>query len=796
MIRNYFKIAWQNLVRNKTFSVINIIGLTTGLVCCLLLLLYIQHELSFDNFHPNKDRIVRVIMEYGFDGNKPEKGNWTSTKVLPSFKRQFPEVESGVRLNTMWTRNVVKYGNKFFIESDFLYADSTFFNVFGYELISGNPSQVLKLTNNVVITETSAKKYFGNDNPVGKTLLIGTRQIPFLVTGVAKDSPDNSQLKFDFIASFSSLGDNQEQTYFNANYTTYLLLNDKNSISSLQKKIEPFMKEEMKNEKGTYINYYLEPLTQVHLYSPYDAMVANTNIVYIYIISGIALLILLIACFTYINLSTVKSVGRAKEVGIRKVAGAFKKQIFWQFIIESLVITVVSVIISIAITIFILPLFNSFTQKNLTAFNLLNPSIIASVIILLLTISVMAGSYPAMIVAAYKPVKVLKGAFKNSSPGNWLRKSLIVFQFSISVFLIIAAMVIGLQLSFIQNKKLGYDKEHVLVTNLTQKMIEKIDLVKSELKSNPNIISVSKTAWEPISIISGGHIRRADLTPSNNMNIIFSPVDEDYVKTCGLQLITGNDLSRQDILDGSKDSNAYHHIIINEAACKALGWKSPKEAINKKIIFGDNPGEVKAVVKDFHFASLHSPIEPLVLSTAKWGNTLLIKTSGKNLEQTIDFIGKKYKAIEPNLPFDYHFMDEGFQKLYASEMRTGKVFNLFAFIAVLLACLGLFGLAAYDIRQRTKEIGIRKVLGSSVSQIAVLLSGVFLKLVLVAFVIASPISWWLSNKWLQNFAYRINIDWWIFALAGIVIVLIAVFTVSFQAIKAATSNPVKSLRTE
>ncbi|MFA5971334.1 MAG: ABC transporter permease [Lentimicrobiaceae bacterium] len=796
MIRNYFKIAWRNLLRNKVFSVINIVGLTTGLVCCLLLVLYIQHELSFDNFHPNKDRIVRVIMEYSFNGNKPVKGNWTSTKVLPAFERQFPEVESGVRMNTFWTSNVVKYGDKLFIESNFLFADSNFFNVFGYKLISGNPSQVLKLTNNVVITETSAKKYFGEDNPVGKTLLIGTRQMPFLVTGVAKDCPDNSQLKFDFIASFSSLGENQEQTYFNANYTTYLLLKDKNSIASLQKKIEPFMKKEMKNEKGTYINYYLEPLTQVHLYSPYDAMVPNTNIVYIYIISGVALLILLIACFTYINLSTVKSIGRAKEVGIRKVAGANKKQIFWQFIIESLVITLTSVIISIAITIFILPLFNSFTQKNLTVFNLLNPSIIASVLILLFTIAVLAGSYPAMIVAAFKPVKVLKGAFKNTAPGNWLRKSLIVFQFSISVFLIIAAIIIARQLSFIQNKKLGYDKEHVLVTHLTQTLVDKIDLVKSEFKSNPDIISVSKTAWEPVSIISGGHIRRADLPPSNNMNVSFSPVDEDYVKTCGLQLIAGNELSRQDILDGSKDSNNYNHIIINEAACKALGWKSPQEAINKKIFFGDGPGEIKGVVKDFHFASLHSLIEPLVLSSANWGNTLLIKTSGKNLPQTIDFIGKKYKAIEPNLPFDFHFMDEDFQKLYTSEMRTGKVFNLFTFIAVLLACLGLFGLAAYDIRQRTKEIGVRKVLGASVSQITILLSGGFLKLVLAGIVIASPIAWWLSNKWLLNFAYRINISWWMFLLAGLLALLIALITISYQSIKASIANPVKSLRTE
>jgi putative ABC transport system permease protein len=794
MFRNYFKIAWRSLMKSKTFSFINIVSLTVGLTCCLLLVLYMQYELSFDDFHKNKNRIVRVIMEYSFNGNKAEKGNWTSTYVLPRFASKFPEVESGVRISA--SHNVIRFNDKAFIEDNILYADSTFFTVFSYQLISGNPAKVLWDPKTIVLTETSAKKYFGNENPIGKTVLIGTKQIPFLVTGIAKNCPDNSQLKYDFIASFSSLGENQEKSYFNANYATYLLLKDKGSIATLQKKIEPFMQQELKNDKGTYINFNLEPLTRVHLYSHYDAIVPNVNIVYIYIISGVALLILLIACFTYINLSTVKSIERAKEVGIRKVVGAFKIQIFGQFITESILLTTISFIISIIVTILLLPSFNLFTQINLTITSLLHPFVISVALLLVLIIALLAGSYPALIVAAYQPVKVLKGAFKNTSSGIWLRKSLIVFQFTISVFLIIATIVVKQQLSYIQNKKLGYDKEHVIVTRLSQSMTSKIELVKTELKSNPNVISLSKASWEPVKILSGGHIRRADMPETTQMGIMFSTIDEDYIKTCGLQLIAGNNLTRQDVLDGSKDSNANYRIILNESAYKALGWTSPQEAIHKKIFLGEVPGEVKGVVKDFHFASLHSSIEPLALSTAYGGNTLLIKTTGNNLPQTIVFIGRKYKELEPNLPFQYHFMDEDYQKLYTSEIRIGNLFNIFSLVAIILACLGLIGLSAYDIRQRTKEIGIRKVLGATVLQIVLLISNSTLKLVLLAILIASPLAWWLSYKWLQDFAYRVSLSWWMFGIGGVVTLLISLLIVCIQTLKAGRANPVKNLKTE
>jgi putative ABC transport system permease protein len=399
MLRNFFKTAFRSLLTNKTSSVINITGLTAGLTCCLLMVLYMQHELSYDKFQQKGDRIVRVIMEYSFGGSNVTKGNFTSTKVLPSFKRNFPEVEGGVRITD--PDRVVKSGDKIFNETRFLYADSTFFNVFSFPLISGNANQVLQSPANVVMSASSAKKYFGSIDPVGKTIQVGSGQENYTITGVAADCPSNSQIKFDFVASFSSLGAAQEETYFNANYTTYLLLKDESVIPSLQDKIGPFMKKEMGADKTAYVNYELEPFTQVHLYSAYDGFEPNSNIKYIYIIAGIALLILMIACFTYINLSTARSIKRAKEVGIRKVAGAYRGQVFWQFIIESLLITLVSLVLAFVLAAILLPYFNSLAEKNLQFPELFNPSMLGAALLITIMIALVAGSYPALLLSKF-----------------------------------------------------------------------------------------------------------------------------------------------------------------------------------------------------------------------------------------------------------------------------------------------------------------------------------------------------------------------------------------------------------
>jgi putative ABC transport system permease protein len=797
MIRNYLKIAWRSLWKNKTASIINIAGLSVGMACCMLIVLYLQHELSYDKFHRNSDRIVRVIMEYSFNGNPGSKGNFTSSKVAPSFKQNFPEVEDGVRMSADGDR-LVKYGEKLFTEKKFLYADQGFFRIFDFGLLKGNPAEVLKSPYTVVLSQSTAKKYFGNDNPIGKVLFVGSNETNYTVTGIAEDCPSNSQIKFDFLASFSSFGPAQEETYFNANYTTYLLLKDKNSIVSLQDKIGSFMKKEMMSDEGTYVNYELEPFTRVHLYSPYDAFEPNSNITYIYIIAGIALLVLIIACFTYINLSTARSIDRSKEVGIRKVSGAFRSQIFLQFITESLMITTVSLLFSFTLVTAVLPAFNQFSGKSLQPSELTQAGVLAAAFLINIVIAFAAGSYPALLLSKYQPVKVLKGGFRNTSSGLWLRQSLIIFQFVISIILVIATIIIAAQMHYIQNKKLGYNREHLILLNLDYKIIDKVDVFKAELRNNRDILSVSSANCSPVNILGTYFMKRSDMKSGQEINTWGNFIDEEYVKTIDLQLVAGKNFSKQDILNASQVDNSKNVFcfIINESAAIKLGWK-PEDAIGKRMFLGDHrPGEIKAVVKDFHFASLHNPIEPLVLFPGKRGSTLIVKVSGNNLAQTISFLKHKWKQVVPSIPFEYQFMDEEFNQLYYSETRTAQVFNIFAAIAILLACLGLFGLSAYSARQRIKEVGIRKTLGASVGNITLLLSNSFLKLVLIAFIIATPVAWFAMNKWLQNFTFRIHISWWMFALAGISALLTAMITVSFQSIRAATANPVKSLRTE
>lgn len=797
MLLHYFRIAWRNLWKNRIFSSINIIGLSTGLTCCLLMVLYIQHELSYDRFQEKGDRIVRVIMEYGQGGNVT-RGNFTSTKVLPSFARNFPEVETGARMSM--AGRIVRYGDKLFNEKKFLYADSTFFRMFSFKLLSGNPDQVLALPNKVVLTQSTAAKYFGAEDPRGKILRIGSQAVEYEVTGVTEDCPSNSQIKYDFLASFSSLGAAQERTYWNANFTTYLLLKDEASIASLQAKIPGFMKKEMGPEMtgNDFLSYELERMRGIHLHSSYEGFEPNNSITYIYIVGAITLLILMIACFTYVNLSTARSMERAKEVGIRKVAGAFRNQLFWQFISESVILSFLALVISTALALLILPAFNQLADRSLEATSLFTPYTGGFILFTIVCISLLAGSYPALVLSGFQPIKVLKGSFKTSTSGLWMRRSLIVFQFMISVFLITSTFIISRQMHFIRNKNLGYDREHVLVLPLDQKMNDILATIKTEFKSDPNVLGVSRTVNDPTYIKGGYGMRSAAMPEGTAISVTANPVDEEFVKTTGLQLLAGSDFNTQDIKDVSYDEqekNSYHYIL-NESAARELGWK-PEEAIGKKMFLGDHrPGIVKGVVKDFHFASLHNAIKPLVLFTDSWGSTLMVKIAGADLAHSIKSLEAKWKSLVPHRPFEYTFLDENYDKLYSAELRIGKVFNVFAAIAIVLACLGLFGLSAYTIQQRTKEIGVRKVLGASVGRIMVLVSAQFIKLVAVAFVLATPVAWFLMDRWLQDFAYRVSLSWTIFLITALVILAIAVLTVSFQAVRAAVANPVKSLRTE
>ena len=796
MLRNYFKIIFRKLLKNKTASFINVFGLTVGITSCLLIALYIQHEVSYDAFQKNGNRIVRVIMEYKFSGAESMKGNFTSVRVAPVFKRTFPEVESAVKMTQ--AERVVAYKDKLFTEKRFMYADPSFFNIFSFRLLSGNPRKALVLPYNVIITQSAAHKYFGNENPVGKALNVSSDSNLYQITGVMPDCPSNSQIKFDFLASFSSLGitKDYEDTYWDANYTTFLLLKNQAAIASLQAKLPSFMKKEMQGSEAT-VNFYLEPFRSIHLHSEYGGFEPNNSITYIYILAAVALLILIIACFTYINLSTARSVERAKEVGVRKVIGAGKKQIFWQFISESFALCCIAVVISLIAAAMLLPPFNLLTDKQLPVSGIFSLPFLLVIVFAIVCISLLAGSYPAFILSQFQPVKVLKGAFKNTGSAQWLRKSLIVFQFVISVFLIVSTFIIKQQLYFIQHKKLGYDREHVLVINTGYQLQNRIPLIKQQLKQNPDVASVSACYRSPVEGGGGYNMRSAQMPENEQLAVTANPVDEDFINTTGLQLVAGSNLTEQDIKDVSDEQKQkLFHFILNESAAKQLGW-TPQEAIGRKMFLdATRPGYVKGVVKDFHFESLHNPIKPIILFPEQGGRELLIKISGRNMPETLSFLATKWKELVPERPFDYRFLDDDYNKLYEAELRLGTLMNLFSTIAIVLACLGLFGLSVYTAQQRTKEIGVRKVLGASVSNIVAVLSKEFIRLAAIALLVAFPISWWAMHNWLQNYQYRISIRWWVFVVTGIVTLLITFGTVSFQAIKAAVANPVKSLRTE
>jgi putative ABC transport system permease protein len=798
MLRNHLKIIFRSFAKNKTFSLINIIGLTIGLTSCLLIALYIQQQLSFDTFQKNGDRIARVIMEYNFEGSDASnKGNYTSVRVPMVMKQNFPEVKDAVILSN--SKKIVRYNNNLVTENNFLYADSSFFNLFSFDLLKGNKNTVLSEPYSVVLTQSSAKKYFGDADPVGKTLQLAGDSNFYKITGVAKDCPANSQIQFDFIASFSTFGMSKEyyDTYWNANYNTYLLLHDKNSINTLQAKLPAFMKKEMEGQHAT-VNFYLEPFNKIHLYSPYDAFVPNVSITYIYILAGVALLILVIACFTYINLSTARSVERAKEVSIRKVAGAHKNQIFWQFIGESAVVCCIAVLLGLICAALLLPSFSQLTNQQLQLSSLFSWPILVVAVLIIAVVSFAAGSYPALVLSSFQPARVLKGAFKNAASGQWLRKSLIIFQFVISVFLIVSTFIIQQQLYFIQHKKLGYDREHVLVLPVSYGP-KNIDLIKTEFKQNTDVKSVALCYNTPVNILGGYNMSKPEMPENAQIAVTANPVDNEFIPAAGLQLIAGENLTKQDLKDVSdedEDAQPVFHFIINESAAKQLGW-TPQQAIGKKMFLDrSRPGYVRGVVKDFNFQSLHNPIKPVVLFPSPYGNTLMVKITGNHIPQTISFLQEKWKTLVPDRPFEYRFLDDDYNKLYQNELRLGKIMNIFASIATILACIGLFGLSAYSAQQRVKEIGVRKVLGATVSSIVMVLSKDFIKLAFIAALIAFPIAWWAMHSWLQNYEYRISIEWWVFVVTALATLLIALITVSFQAIKAALSNPVKNLRTE
>ena len=794
MIKIYFKIAFRNLKREKLLSVINILGLATGIACCLLISMYIFQEKSYDRFHQNADRIVRTTMELSFNGNLT-KVPVTGTKVLPEFRRVFPEVESGVRTYPVTT--VLQAGDKLFSEKQFVYSTPEFFDVFSFKLLEGNPREVLNKPAQLVLTVSAAKKYFGDGKVIGETLRINNDK-DYVVAGIVEDCPVNSQIKFNVLASWSSLTDPvyNVESWADASHYTYLLLKKPGMHKELEKKIAAYFKSQNKDygvDGKDYLNIRVQPLTDVHLKAVVDGgFEPGGDYRYVYIFSIVALLILLIASANYVNLTTARASDRAKEVGVRKVVGASRKQLFSQFISESFITVFVALLFGMLLVKFFLPAFNMMAGKQLVFSSMLNTAPLLAVGIILLAIGFFGGIYPALILSGFNPIKTLKGNLRLSSSGIGLRKSLFVIQFFISVALIVSTLVIQSQLSFIQDKKLGYNNDHVLVLRGDDMVLSKMSSIKTELLSNSNIKGVTTCNQTP-TFVPGKYNLHLD-----NKEIIIGGirVDKDFIPTMGMNIVNGSNftIAEQEAAFTNTDT-IQRPVIINEAAVRSFGW-SANDAIGKTFKFQDRNSIVKAVVKDFHFTSLHETINPIVIFLSSRTGKILVKLSGTDIAQSLVHLKTKWSEFAPHLPFEYEFLDEQFDKLYSAETRTGKIFYAFALLAIGLASLGLLGLVTFSAQQRTKEIGIRKVLGASIIGIITLLSKDFLRLIAIATVIAIPVSWWAMNKWLQDFAYRVNISWQTFLVAGLIALLIALLTLSFQTIRAAMVNPVKSLRTE
>jgi putative ABC transport system permease protein len=789
------KIAWRSLKKNKLYAFINILGLTVGIASCLLIGVYIKHEWSYDRFNVNASRIVRATMEYNrSDGVR--QAAVSGTKAAPQFKRTFPEVKDFVR--TYKYPKIIGYNNQVFEEKNFLYADPSFFNVFSFNLIKGDAATALNAPDKIVITQNAAKKYFGDQEAIGKVLIISKKN--FTVSAVVDAVPSNSQIQFDFVVPFSLYMDmNGPEQWWTANNITYLLLNSKDDVAPLQKRLTAYMKtvsnDELKMTGSQYLTYNLQPLTDIHLHSNLPGEVEPTgSITYIYILLAVALLILIIACVNYVNLAIAQSSGRGAEIGIRKVLGAAQGELFSQFIGESVFVACIASVLAVCLAALVLPLFNQISGKQFPMAVLFDPQILVGLIVLSIVVGFTAGVYPALLLSNAKLVKILKTGFSFTS-GQSVRKSLIVFQFVISVFLIISTIVILQQLSYIRNKDIGYNKSNMLVVPIDYKVLSQIDALKNAINAIPNVKGVSAAYDEPINVKWSDGINTND---GKNVSVNAIPVDMSFVKTMQLKLIAGNNYTHADLLqmDTTNQYKNYHYsFILNESAVKALGW-TPEQAIGKQISKGHD-GIIKGVVKDFNFKSFHDPITPLILFLDNEQlQTLFVKIDGNNVSTTIDAIGKVWKSRITHHPFEYRFLDDDYDALYRTEQRTAGVFTTFSVLAIVLACLGLFAITAFAVVQRTKEIGIRKVLGANIANIILLISKDFLKLVIIAAVIASPIAWYVSNKWLQGFAFRISIQWWVFMITGAASLLIAALTVSAQALKAALANPVKSLKSE
>lgn len=812
MIKNYFKIAFRSLWKNKGYSAINIFGLATGLACCLLITLYVTDELSYDRHFKNADRIYRINSDIRFGGGDLHMTQ-TSDMMGQLLKKDYPQVEEYTRIYTSDGDKLIKKGDDFINESRVANADSTFFTVFALPALSGDTKTALNEPNTVVVTESTAMKFFGGVNVLGKNVDVkeGENIRPYKITAVIKDIPQESHFNFNFIFSMKNIEYEWGQLTSH-NFHTYLLLKagtgykafEKNLPRYTEKYVLPYIQQFMKvssmadiTKSGNKLEYSLLPLTQIHLYSDYSFEISPSgNIQYVYIFSAVALFILILACINFMNLSTARSAKRAKEVGIRKVLGTERKTLVSQFLVESTITAFISLLIALVIAYFVLPLFNEIAAKSLSVSNLFGSHILPFLILLPFAVGLMAGSYPAMYLSKFRPIAVLKGNMHTGFRKSNLRNGLVVFQFATSIMLIIGTFIVYNQLKYIQTTKLGFNKDQVLIVDRAYALGNKLQAFKNEVLNMPGVSSGTISSYLPVTNSSRSDntfFKEAVPDTKNGIDMQSWRVDYDYIRTMGMEIVQGRNFSK----DYGSDSSA---ILITETTAKMLGYEEP---VGKRIFLpGDKPGDpfipfsIIGVIKDFHFESLRKKLGPLCMGLANRGGLASFKVSASSSQQLISQMEKKWKSLAPGMPFSYRFMNDSFDEMYRSEQRAGSVAVIFAILAILIACLGLFGLVTYMAEQRTKEIGIRKVLGASVANVVAMLSKDFLLLVAIASIIAFPVAWWAMNKWLQDFEYRIHISAWVFVIAGMAALLIALITVSFQAIKAAIANPVKSLRTE
>ena len=807
MLRNYLKIALRNLVRNKVYSFINVFGLAIGIATCLVISLFVVDELSFDRFHAKADQIVRVTFGGVMSGEVMKEAG-VMAPVAQSLKNDFPEVLEATRMQQKIENFKIIYKGKTFKENKMAAVDANFFQVFTLPFLKGDVKTALVEPNTLVITEETARRYFGNEDPIGKTLFFKNANSYKKVTGVIAEIPANSHFHFGIFSSMADVPEAKSTSYMSGTFYTYLVLPAGYDYRKLQAKLPLFVEKHMSDElklslgmtlkefrkKGNDIGLNLQPLTDIHLRSDFTNNIeAGGNIRYVYIFGAIALFMLLIACINFMNLSTASASKRAKEVGIRKVLGSFQTDLIGQFLFESILLASIALLLALGLVQLLLPVFNGLADKNLSLPFASNPLLLAGLLAFGILVGILAGSYPAFFLSSFKPVAILKSRFTTSRKSIGLRSGLVVFQFFISIFLIVGTVVVSRQLAYIQNKRLGFEKEQILVVRNTDALGSREQVWKDKLLQDRRVVNVSNSGFLPV---GSSYENRISTFPDGNSTQIrrtqVYQIDDRYIPTIGMKILAGRNFSKNFPTDSAG-------VIVNEAMAKLFGWG--KNAVGHKVnYFKDNKGgtaqaTVIGIVKDFHYKSLHEEIAPLMMVLSSTPG-LIIKVKPTDVSGLLASLKTEWKTFNVEEPFSYSFLDEDFDKTYVAERKTSTILGIFAGLTIFIACLGLFGLATFTADQRTKEIGIRKVLGASAGQIVGLLSKDFMKLILIACAFAFPLSWYAMHQWLQDYAYRIDMGWWIFIASGILALAIALLTVSFQAVKAALANPVESLRSD